>query len=75
MKGQSQWVELIAFLSRLCRALNDGLAAKGIQFPLRWDGGTIFPNLDVIWGRPTQVVIREISVKMGRRRSDPGGRR
>ena len=30
------------------------MAAKGIRFPLPWDGGTIFPNLDVIWGRSTQ---------------------
>ncbi len=41
------------------------MAAKGIQFPSRWDGGTIFPNLDVIRGRSIQVVIREISVRTG----------
>ena len=26
------------------------MAAKGIQFPWRSDGGTISTNLDVIWG-------------------------
>ncbi len=26
------------------------MAAEGMQFPWRWYGGTIFPNLDVIWG-------------------------
>ncbi len=26
------------------------MAAKGIQLPWRWDTGTIFTNLDVIWG-------------------------
>ncbi len=26
------------------------MAAKVIQFPWRWDGGTISTNLDVIWG-------------------------
>ena len=26
------------------------MAAEGMQFPWRWNGGTIFPNLDVIWG-------------------------
>ncbi len=25
------------------------MAAEGIQFPWRWNGGTILPNLDVIW--------------------------
>jgi hypothetical protein len=26
------------------------LAAKGMQFPRRWECGTRFTNLDVIWG-------------------------
>ena len=26
------------------------MAAEGMQFTWRWKGGTIFPNLDVIWG-------------------------
>ena len=26
------------------------MAAKEIQFPWRWNGGTILSNLDVIWG-------------------------
>jgi len=26
------------------------MAEKGIPFPWRWNGGTIFTYLDVIWG-------------------------
>ncbi len=26
------------------------MAAEGMPFPWRWDGGTISTNLDVIWG-------------------------
>ena len=26
------------------------IAAEGMPFPWRWNGGTIFPNLEVIWG-------------------------
>ena len=26
------------------------MAAKGIQFPWRWNDGTVSPNLEVIWG-------------------------
>ena len=28
---------------------------KGIQFPWRWDGGTISTNLDVIWGMSVYI--------------------
>ncbi len=31
------------------------MAAEGMQFPWRWNGGTIFPNLDVIWGMSVQL--------------------
>ena len=34
------------------------MAAKGIQFPWRWDGGTISTNLDVIWGMSDEVSAR-----------------
>ncbi len=27
------------------------MAAKGIQFPWRWDGGTISTNLEGIWAK------------------------
>ncbi len=50
------------------------MAAEGMQFSWRWNGGTIFPNLDVIRGMSTQGIIRGIPVQTGRRRSDPGGR-
>ncbi len=33
----------------------DRMAAKGIQFPWRWNGGTILPNLDVNWGRSVKT--------------------
>jgi hypothetical protein len=39
------------------------MAAERLHFPWRWNGGTVFPNLDVIWGMSTQVVIRKISVR------------
>ena len=51
------------------------MAAESLHFPWRWNGGTNFPDLDVIRGMSTQMVIREISVQTGGRRSDPGGRR
>ena len=41
------------------------MAAEGMQFSWRWNGGTFFPNLDVIWGMSTHVVIRGISVQGG----------
>ena len=31
------------------------MAAKGIPFPWRWDGGAILTNLDVIWGLPVNI--------------------
>ena len=31
------------------------LAAKGIQPPWRWNGGTILPNSDVIWGMSSEI--------------------
>jgi predicted ATPase len=30
------------------------MAVEGMQFPWRWDGGTISTNLDVIWGISVQ---------------------
>ncbi len=47
------------------------MAGEGMQFSWRWNGGTIFPNLDAIRGMSTQAVIRGISVQTGRRRSEP----
>jgi len=41
------------------------MAAEGMQFSWRWNGDTVFPNLDVIWGMSTQVVIRGIPVQGG----------
>ena len=41
------------------------MAAEGMPFSWRWNGGTIFPNLDVIWGMSTRVVIRGIPVQGG----------
>ncbi len=35
------------------------MAVEGMQFPWWWNGGTVFPNLDVIWEILTLVVIRE----------------
>ena len=32
------------------------MAAEGMRFPWRWDGGTIFPNLDVIWGMSNKII-------------------
>ncbi len=34
------------------------MAAEGMQFPWRWDDGTISTNLDVIWGMLVQKVSR-----------------
>ena len=36
------------------------MAAKGIQFPWRWDGSTISRNLDVIWGMSVYNTTRSI---------------
>ena len=36
------------------------MAARGIQFPWRWHGGTISSNLDSIWG----ISVYEISNKL-----------
>jgi len=49
----SEWREIWANgLPSAGRSPNSGhrMAAEGMRFPWRWDGGTIFPNLDVIWG-------------------------
>jgi hypothetical protein len=31
------------------------MAAEGMPFPWRWDGGTISTNLDCIWGMSIQA--------------------
>jgi hypothetical protein len=41
------------------------MAAEGMQFSWRWNGATVFPKLDVIWGMPTQAAIRGIPVQGG----------
>ena len=38
------------------------MAAKGIQFLWRWDGGTISPKLDVIWGMSDKTL--EVGLNM-----------
>ena len=32
------------------------MAAERMHYPWRWNGGTLFPNLDVIWGMSIQWV-------------------
>ena len=42
------------------------MAAKGIQFPWRWSGGTIFPDLDVIWGMSVIYQFDRLGIKEDR---------
>ncbi len=37
------------------------VAAKGMQFPWRWDGGTISTNLDIIWEMSVKSWVRRQS--------------
>ncbi len=42
---------LVKWLCKRVRSLKSGhrMAAEGMQFPWRWNGGTISLNLGVIW--------------------------
>ncbi len=43
------------------------MAAKGMEFPLRWNSGTISTNLDGIWGLSVEELALLVEGVIGRR--------
>ncbi len=46
----TEWPSKRGPISKIRPSAGYRMAAEGMQFPWRWNGGTISLNLDVIWG-------------------------